>query len=546
MFVQPREVRKSQKYIKMISVIIPAKDAADTIANCLRAVFSQRYVGTDYEVIVVDDGSTDNTPEIAKRLGARVIHQDNAGPAAARNAGADAAHGEILAFTDADCVPSPEWLLHLTGPFRDAQVIGTKGTYRTNQSKYVPRFVQQEYEFKYQRMSRQESIDFIDTYSAAYRRDVFLENGGFETAFAVPSVEDQEFSFRLARKGYRLVFAPKAVVLHQHDNDMGEYVRRKFGIGYWKAFMLRWLPEKTFKDSHTPGSLRWQILFLALTLGIAAIVGIVWPPGWWLIFVGLAAFYLTALPFLGHIRWEDPDILLISPLMLILRAGALGFGLVKGFLIPPRTRPREYTGLSFPKRFLKRGLDILGALLGLVFFSPVLVIAAVAIKLDSSGPVIFSQERAGENGVPFRVFKLRTMFLGSEGRVNEILDRNSLEGPVYKIPNDPRVTRVGRFLRRWSFDEIPQFWNVLRGEMSLVGPRPEETWVVSQYNDQQRQRLAVKPGLTGPMQVGGRGELDMDERLALELDYINNYSVWKDLSIIFRTIPAVISGKGAF
>jgi len=176
----------------------------------------------------------------------------------------------------------------------------------------------------------------------------------------------------------------------------------------------------------------------------------------------------------------------------------------------------------------------------------VLAIAAVAIKLDSSGPVIFSQERAGENGVPFRVFKLRTMILGAEGRVDEVLAQNSLTGPVYKIPNDPRVTRVGKLLRRWSFDEIPQFWNVLRGEMSLVGPRPEETWVVSQYNDQQRQRLAVKPGLTGPMQVGGRGELDMDERLALELDYIKNYSVWADLTIIFRTIPAMISGKGAF
>ena len=530
----------------MISIIIPAKNAADTIENCLRVALSQRYVDMDYEVIVVDDGSTDRTAEIARSMRARVIVQENAGPAAARNAGANAAHGEILAFTDADCVPSPEWLLHLTQPFRDPQVIGTKGTYRTNQSKFVPRFVQQEYEFKYQRMSRQESIDFIDTYSAAYRRDVFLENGGFETAFAVPSVEDQEFSFRLARKGYRLVFAPKAIVYHQHDNDMGEYIRRKFGIGYWKAFMLRWVPEKTFKDSHTPPTLRWQILFLALTLGIATLVGIFWPAGWWLIFASLAVFYLTALPFLHHLRWEDPDILWIAPLMLMLRAGALGFGLVKGFLIPPRTHPRKYTGLSFPKRFLKRGLDIIGALIGLVVFSPVLAVATVAIKLDSSGPVIFSQERAGENGVPFQVIKLRTMVHGAEKQVNEVLDRNSLEGPVYKIPDDPRVTRVGRFLRRWSFDEIPQFWNVLRGDMSLVGPRPEETWVVSQYNDQQRQRLAVKPGLTGPMQVGGRGELDMEDRLALELEYIEDYSVWKDLTIIFRTIPAVISGKGAF
>ena len=530
----------------MISVIIPARNSADTLENCLRAAQSQRYVDMDYEVIVVDDGSIDRTSNIAKSMQVRVIKQENAGPAAARNAGAEAAHGAILAFTDADCVPPPEWLHHLTQPFRDPRVMGTKGTYSTKQNKFVPRFVQQEYEFKYRRMSRQESIDFIDTYSAAYRRDVFLENDGFETAFAVPSVEDQEFSFRLARKGYRLVFAPKAVVYHQHDIGMGEYVRRKFGIGYWKAFMLRWLPEKTFKDSHTPPTLRWQILYLAFTFGVAVLVGIFWPQGWWAIFAGLALFYLTALPFLHHIRWEDPDLLLVAPLLLILRAGALGFGLLKGFLIPPRTRPRLYTGLSLPDRFLKRALDILGALVGLVIFSPLMAVAAVAIKLDSSGPVFFSQARAGENGSPFRMIKLRTMFQGAEELVNDILDHNTLEGPVYKLPNDPRVTRVGRFLRRWSFDEIPQFWNVMRGEMSLVGPRPEEVWVVSQYNDHQRQRLVVKPGLTGPMQVGGRGELDMDKRLALELVYIRDYSVWKDLSIIFRTIPAVISGKGAF
>ncbi len=138
------------------------------------------------------------------------------------------------------------------------------------------------------------------------------------------------------------------------------------------------------------------------------------------------------------------------------------------------------------------------------------------------------------------------MINGAENYIEKVLENNPSDGLVYKRSTDPRVTRVGRFLRRWSFDEIPQFWNVLRGEMSLVGPRPEETWVVLQYNDQQRQRLAVKPGLTGPMQVGGRGELDMNERLALELVYIKDYSIWKDLTIIIRTIPAMISGKGAF
>jgi lipopolysaccharide/colanic/teichoic acid biosynthesis glycosyltransferase len=135
---------------------------------------------------------------------------------------------------------------------------------------------------------------------------------------------------------------------------------------------------------------------------------------------------------------------------------------------------------------------------------------------------------------------------GADGQLAPLLAENLLNGPVYKIPNDPRVTRVGQFVRRWSLDEIPQFWNIIKGEMSLVGPRPEEMWVVAQYNDAQRRRLVVKPGLTGPMQISGRGELDMDERLALELDYINHYSIWKDIIILLETVPAVFSGRGAF
>ncbi|RLC77247.1 MAG: undecaprenyl-phosphate glucose phosphotransferase, partial [Chloroflexi bacterium] len=117
---------------------------------------------------------------------------------------------------------------------------------------------------------------------------------------------------------------------------------------------------------------------------------------------------------------------------------------------------------------------------------------------------------------------------------------------AYKRPNDPRVARVGRFLRRWSLDELLQVWNVLKGEMSLVGPRPEEVRIVRLYNDWHRRRLAVKPGITGPMQVSGRGDLPLDERVRLELDYIENYSLWKDMIILLRTIPAVISGRGAY
>jgi len=529
----------------MISVIIPAKNASDTIASCLDGVLSQQNLDVEYEIILVDDGSEDDTGAIAHEKGVTVIRQENAGPAAARNAGAHRARGDLLAFTDSDCVPSPNWLYHLTCPFQELNVVGAKGTYRTHRHGLVPRFVQQEYEYKYRKMAKLENIDFIDTYSAAYRRRIFLENGGFDDAFAVPSVEDQELSFRLARKGYRMVFATEAYVHHQHDRDLIAYAKRKWGIGYWKAFMLRWLPEKAFQDSHTPGTLRWQILFLATFL-FSMLLAPFWSAGWWLIVVNLLGFYGFALPFMLHISRHDRAVLLVTPAMLLVRAGALGFGLAWGLIFPPRREPRLHPGLSPLERFFKRTMDIIGALIGLILSAPLLMLAGIAIKLDSRGAIFFTQDRAGENGKTFRIFKLRTMVSEAQYQVEQVLKGNPLVGPVYKIPNDPRVTRVGRFLRRWSIDEIPQFWNILRGDMSLVGPRPEETWVVDQYTDKQRQRLAVKPGLTGSMQISGRGELDMHDRLALEIEYINNYSLWKDIIIIFRTIPTVFSGKGAF
>ena len=526
----------------MISVIIPAKDAAETIEECLQATLAQENLADDYEIIVVDDGSADSTAEIAERLGVRVIRQENAGPAAARNAGAHAARGEILAFTDADCAPSPDWLYQITRPFHDPEIVGAKGTYLTRQRSIVARFVQQEYGFKYLHMSRQESIDFIDTYSAAYRRDVFFENEGFEAA--LPMAEDIEFSFRLARKGYRLVFVPEAVVYHWHGATIWKYVRRKLLFGYWRSFMLRWHPEKIFHDSHTTGTLRWQILFLASGFIFLPLV-FLWSHAGWLLLLTFLLFFISTFPLLRNTWRSDRAVLWVAPPMLLLRAGALGFGLAYGLLFPARVKPRTYTGLATMERFLKRIMDILGALICLLLFSPALIAAAIAIKLDSKGKVFFSQERVGENGKCFRLHKLRTMVDGAEEHLEELMDTNPLNGPVYKIPDDPRITKVGRFLRRWSLDEIPQFWNVLRGEMSLVGPRPEQTWMFERYNDRHRQRLAVKPGISGPMQISGRAELDMDDRLALEIDYINNYSIWKDIVILLCTVPAVISGDGA-
>jgi exopolysaccharide biosynthesis polyprenyl glycosylphosphotransferase len=195
---------------------------------------------------------------------------------------------------------------------------------------------------------------------------------------------------------------------------------------------------------------------------------------------------------------------------------------------------------------LKRILDVAVSGTLLVLAIPLVIPIALAIVLDSRGPILFSQLRAGERGRPFRMWKFRTMVRDAEQRLADVVDLDSLRDPMFKLTRDPRVTRVGRFLRRTSLDEIPQLWNVLKGDMSLVGPRPEQVELVARYDEDHLFRIAVKPGLTGPMQVYGRGELTFDERLAVEREYVENLSLVRDLRLLAMTIVPVFSGRGAF
>ena len=202
--------------------------------------------------------------------------------------------------------------------------------------------------------------------------------------------------------------------------------------------------------------------------------------------------------------------------------------------------------LSRSTLLLKRALDVVVSGTALVVTSPIVAMVAVAILLDSGGPVLFRQWRAGRHGRPFRMLKFRTMVPDAEEQLADLVPFDQLDEPMFKLSDDPRVTRVGRFLRRWSLDELPQLVNVLRGEMSLVGPRPEQVELVERYTPEQRLRVAVKPGLTGPMQVNGRGALSLEERLAVEYDYIENLTLGRDIRILGMTVAAVFRGKGAF
>ena len=207
----------------------------------------------------------------------------------------------------------------------------------------------------------------------------------------------------------------------------------------------------------------------------------------------------------------------------------------------------EFHSFAIPRstRFMKRMLDIFVSALLLIPALPILLVSVIAIRLTSKGPAFFLHERVGLEGRHFDVIKLRTMYEGSEGRLEEMLERTSEVDPSYKVPDDPRVTPVGRFLRATSIDELPQLINVLKGDMSLVGPRPKIPHEATLYEDRESRYLKIRPGLTGPMQVSGRGLLTFEERLALERDYLESISLARDIEILLKTPGAVIAGRGA-
>lgn len=212
----------------------------------------------------------------------------------------------------------------------------------------------------------------------------------------------------------------------------------------------------------------------------------------------------------------------------------------------------ESTGISIDQGELKRGawakraLDLFGSICGLIALSPVLAIIALIVKLDSRGPVFFRQTRVGLNGTEFSIIKFRTMRVGAEKQVDELMALNEGAGPLFKIKEDPRITRVGGVLRKLSLDELPQLFNVLGGSMSLVGPRPGLPREVEQYEPHAHGRLLVSPGITGLWQVSGRSDLEWSEGLRLDLHYVENRSLALDIKVLARTVPMVLGSRGAY
>ncbi|MFQ5486467.1 MAG: sugar transferase, partial [Desulfobacterales bacterium] len=195
--------------------------------------------------------------------------------------------------------------------------------------------------------------------------------------------------------------------------------------------------------------------------------------------------------------------------------------------------------------FLKRTIDVLFSLLLLVLFSPIILLTILFIKIDSKGPILFSQVRSGLNGRKFKLYKFRTMVVGAEMKKRELEKMNEMDGPVFKMKHDPRITRIGAILRKTSIDEIPQLINVLRGDMSIVGPRPPLPVEVELYKMWQRRRLSLKPGLTCIWQVSGRNKIQFEKWMEMDLEYIDKWSLWLDIKILFKTVFVVLFAYGA-
>jgi exopolysaccharide biosynthesis polyprenyl glycosylphosphotransferase len=196
--------------------------------------------------------------------------------------------------------------------------------------------------------------------------------------------------------------------------------------------------------------------------------------------------------------------------------------------------------------FIKRLIDIVGSLIGLILLAPLFLTIAIGVKISSSGPALYKWDVLGFNKKPFKTWKFRTMVTNADTLKEQLMPFNEMVGPVFKMKEDPRITRLGKFIRKYSLDELPQLWSVLKGDMSLVGPRPAAADELGRYQSWHRRRLSIKPGLTCIWQVQGRNEINnFDDWVRMDLEYIDNWSLWLDIKILLRTVPAVISGKGA-
>ncbi len=324
----------------MISVVIPAYNAAGSLADCLRAL-QQQTCSCPYEIVVVDDGSSDDTVAVAEQWGAHVLRQTHRGPAAARNAGAKEARGDLVLFTDADCVPSTDWLAQLQGSLQDNRLTGVKGAYATHQREVIARLAQVEFEERYRRLEKAPDVDFIDCHSLSLRKAALFAVGGFDPS--VLNNEDVDLAYRFAERGYRLAFNRRAIVYHRHPTTLRHYMRQKFWRGYWRMQVYRRYPKKMINDSYTPHTLKLQALLspiLVLSLGLVPL----WPPSALLTLALCVILNISAIS-LYRLAWQQDRGLTPFIFWFVLCRGlAIGLGSILGLMTILHVMPILHTG----------------------------------------------------------------------------------------------------------------------------------------------------------------------------------------------------------
>lgn len=325
-----------------VSVIVPAYNSEKYIDHCIRALLEQTCRREDYEVVIVDDGSSDKTAEIVNAYPVRYIYQKNQGPAAARNRGVNEAKGEIILFTDSDCVPTRNWIEEMTRPFNSADIAAVKGAYLTKQREIIARLAQVEFEERFEMLKRAESIDMVDTYSAGFKKKIFQQLGGFDTTFHVANNEDTDLSYRMSKHGFKMVFNPDATVYHlKHPDSVKKYARLKFWRGYWRMVVYKRFPDKMLKDTYTPQTLKLQILMLLLFI-LSIPLAVLYPElGRYPLFITFLIFGLLLLPFGILAVRKDPPVAVFVPFFLILRAASLGTGMFWGIVAAKKDSRRS-------------------------------------------------------------------------------------------------------------------------------------------------------------------------------------------------------------
>ena len=312
------------------SIIIPAYNAASSISSCLKSACDQSIDSKEYEIIVVNDGSTDETSEIVKSFPVKLIQQKNQGPAVARNRGAKEAAGDLLVFTDSDCILDRNFLEYILAPFEiNDEIAGVQGRYRTKQSEFIARFVQIEIETRYNKMLQSDYIDFIGTYAAAYRRAIFISQNGFDTGFKTASGEDSEFSFKLHKLGYKMIFEPEALVYHQHPSSLKHYLKVKFSRGFWRIRLYMKHPKKMIKDSYTTQKLKIEVLCSPLLILFLLLTG--YNKNLFLAFFIVANIYIfSSFEFIKAFKKNKYKNYYIIPIILYLRSISLLLGILWG------------------------------------------------------------------------------------------------------------------------------------------------------------------------------------------------------------------------